>query len=228
VTFARAPKVVSFTYIVSPNLTKSLPSTPHRASHQLLAPSFALLEHVDRNRIISLDTILLVHTMSGTTDRAQTDIEVAEVTAALDTIHVHGTTFHKFLDLPREICDLIYEQYLKLEPEVSGSQMGGWPELVLERDFGCRDFCPNWVPNIFGTSHQMRSEVAETLFTRGYITIRSRTDARYLAKFLGTLKLRIRSAWCDVSIWIDSPSQYVAMTHTWTLCLAALDCRSCR
>jgi hypothetical protein len=166
--------------------------------------------------------------MSGTTDRAQTDIEVAEVTAALDTIHVHGTTFHKFLDLPREICDLIYEQYLKLEPEVSGSQMGGWPELVLERDFGCRDFCPNWVPNIFGTSHQMRSEVAETLFTRGYITIRSRTDARYLAKFLGTLKLRIRSAWCDVSIWIDSPSQYVAMTHTWTLCLAALDCRSCR
>jgi len=111
--------------------------------------------------------------------------EIQELTDAFTTITLLNPKFHNFLNLPRELRNLIYEEYIKAE-----HLFYDWSWLTLENGSERSVFFPRWAPNILGTSHQVRSEFAQTFFPRaGYIEIESSHEAQFFAAFLDTLKL---------------------------------------
>ena len=110
--------------------------------------------------------------------------------------------FHRFLDLPREIRDLIYEEYIKLEQSYElhcrqsktkhlfNACKYSWPGFAIQYDAGTNVFMPKWAPRIFGTSHQVRGEVAYVIFVRAWwVQLGSAFEADHFTKFLETLHL---------------------------------------
>ena len=139
-----------------------------------------------------------------TTEKDLADIFDASMVEFLDlTAAIEGYTsersprFDSFLQLPRELRNIIYDHYIREEPYFprKGAVDGNarvwkgpytWPNFCVSPGFSnTPPAFPTWAPNIFGTSHQVRSEAVE-IFLSGALSvvIKHYNTAQKFATFL--------------------------------------------
>lgn len=135
--------------------------------------------------------------------REATMDEFLTLTAAIEGYtRLFEPGFLKFLDLPRELRDLGYEEYIKSDQfwEYYKRDIGesrrykrsfyDCPGLTLQYGDRYSSFLLKWAPAIFGTSDQVRGEVAHIFSAKAWwVEFNCASKTRLFAKFIETLKL---------------------------------------